>query len=127
MLIAAAAAIVLAMLLGLRCYPISMVGSPGAPEQNNFPPTVALLAFATAQAGLLVAAAPAVTRWLRRSRWQRPLAAANKNVMAVYLWQMVPVVVVALVGYPTGLYRSPRPGRDSGGSFGWCGWRFCLS
>jgi hypothetical protein len=39
--------------------------------------------------------------WLRRSRWRRHLAAANKNVTARYLWQMVPVVVVALVGYPT--------------------------
>ena len=56
---------------------------------NSFPPTAALLAFATVQAALMVAASPAVTRRLRRSRWQRPLAAANKNVMAVYLWQMV--------------------------------------
>ena len=35
---------------------------------------------------------------------------ANKNVMAIYLWQMVPVVVVALVGYPTGLLPQPQPG-----------------
>jgi hypothetical protein len=117
-LIAAAGAIVLAMLLGLRCYPISMVGSPGAPEQNNFPPTAALLAFATVQAALLVAASPAVTRRLRRSRWQRPLAAANNNVMAVYLWQMVPVVVVALVGYPTGLLPQPEAGTGQ-----WWGFR----
>jgi Acyltransferase family len=109
-LLASAAAIVLAMLIGLRCYPISMVGAPGGPAQNNFPPTVALLAFATAQAGLLVAVAPAVTRWLRRSRWRGPLAAANKNVMALYLWQMAPVVIVALVGYPTGLLPQPAPG-----------------
>ena len=109
-LIATAAAIVLAMLLVLRCYPISMVGAPGAPAQNNFPPTAALLAFATAQTGLLVAAAPAATRWLRRSRWRRLMAAANKNVMALYLWQMVPVVIVALVGYPTGLLPQPAPG-----------------
>ena len=113
MLIATAAAIVLAMLLVLRCYPISMVGAPGGPAQNNFPPTAALLAFATAQTGLLVAAAPAATRWLRRSRWRRLMAAANKNVMALYLWQMVPVVVVALVGYRTGLLPQPAPGTGS--------------
>jgi hypothetical protein len=35
---------------------------------------------------------------------------ANKNVMAIYLWQMVPVVVVALVGYPTGLLPQPQAG-----------------
>ena len=117
-LIAAPAAIVLAMLLGLRCYPISMVGSPGATEQNNFPPTAALLAFAAVQAAVMVAAAPAVTRRLQRSRWQRPLAAANNNVMAVYLWQMVPVVVVALVGYPTGLLPQPEAGTGQ-----WWGFR----
>jgi fucose 4-O-acetylase-like acetyltransferase len=107
LLLAAVAALVVATLLGLRWYPISMVGAPGAAAQNNFPPNVALLAFATAQAGLLVAAAPAVTRRLRRSRWARPLAAANTNVLALYLWQMVPVVIVALIGYPTGLLPQP--------------------
>ncbi|CAN5513692.1 acyltransferase [soil metagenome] len=108
--LAAAAAVVVAVLLGLRWYPVSMVGAPGADAQNNFPPNIALLAFATAQAGLLAAAAPAVTRWLQRSRWRRPLAAANRDVMAVYLWQMVPVVIVALVGYPTGLLPQPVTG-----------------
>ena len=87
LLCAVSAAILVAVLLALRCYPISMVGAPGAAEQNNFPPTVALLAFAVAQTGLLVAAAPAVTRWLQRSRWRRLLAVANKNVMAIYLWR----------------------------------------
>jgi surface polysaccharide O-acyltransferase-like enzyme len=110
LLCAVSAAILVAVLLALRCYPISMVGAPGAAEQNNFPPTVALLAFAVAQTGLLVAVAPAVTRWLQRSGWRRPLAVANNNVMAIYLWQMVPVVVVALIGYPTGLLPQPEPG-----------------
>ena len=110
LVLSAGAAVVVAALLGLGWYPISMVGAPGAQTQNNFPPNIALLAFATAQAGLLVAAAPAVTAWLRRSRWRGPLAAANANVMAVYLWQMVPVVVVALVGYPTGLLPQPETG-----------------
>ncbi|OSC42281.1 acyltransferase family protein [Mycobacterium decipiens] len=109
-LLAATAATVLAVLLALRCYPISMVGAPGAPAQNNFPPTFALLAFGTAQAGLLLAVAPAVTRRLRRSRWRGVLAAANNNVLALYLWQMVPVVVVAAAGYPSGLLPQPEPG-----------------
>jgi len=30
--------------------------------------------------------------------------------MALYLWQMVPVVIVALVGYPTGLLPQPAAG-----------------
>ena len=118
-LIAAAGAVVVAILLGLHWYPVSMVGAPGATEQNNFPPTAALLAYASVQAALLIAVAPTVTRWLRGSRWQRPLAVANNNVMAVYLWQMVPVVVVALAGYPTGLLPQPEAGTG-----GW--WLFRL-
>lgn len=110
LLFATAAAVVLGVLLALGYYPISMVGVPGAPVQNSTPPTVALLVFAVMQAGLLIAVAPLTTRWLQRSRWRRPLAAANRNVMALYLWQMVPVVVVALAGYPTGLLPQPLPG-----------------
>jgi surface polysaccharide O-acyltransferase-like enzyme len=112
-ILAVASAVVLATLLGLRCYPVSMVGAPGATAQNNFPPNMALLAFSAAQAGFLVAVAPAVTRRLTRSRVRRPLAAANRNVMALYLWQMVPVVVVALVAYPAGLLPQPEPGTAS--------------
>jgi hypothetical protein len=119
-LLALSAAIVVAVLLMTGTYPIAMVGAPGATAQNNFPPTVALLAFAAAQAGLLIAAAPAVTRWLRRSRLRRFVTAANRNVMAIYLWQMVPVVVVALIGYPTGLLPQPEPG-----TAGW--WLFRLA
>jgi surface polysaccharide O-acyltransferase-like enzyme len=104
---------VLVFLLSMRWYPISMVGAPGATAQNNFPPNVALLAFSVAQAGLLVAVAPAVTRRLARSRVRRALAVANRNVMALYLWQMVPVVVVALVAYPAGLLPQPEPGTGS--------------
>ncbi len=110
MALAAGAAVVVAALLGLRWYPISMVGAPGADTQNNFPPNIALLAFGTAQAGLLMAAAPAVTRWLRRSWLRRALPVANTYVMALYLWQMVPVVIVALIGYPTGLLPQPETG-----------------
>ncbi|MET0704803.1 MAG: acyltransferase [Mycobacterium sp.] len=106
-MLAAVAAVTVVVLLGLRWYPISMVGAPGATAQNNFPPNFALLAFATAQTALLIAVAPAVTRRLAQARW---LAPANAKVMAVYLWQMVPVVIVALVGYPSGLLPQPEPG-----------------
>jgi hypothetical protein len=38
------------------------------------------------------------------------LAIANENVMALYLWHMLPVIVVTLVGYPTGLLPQPPLG-----------------
>ncbi len=117
LLMAAGAVVLLAVLLGFRIYPISMVGVLGAPVQNSSPPSLALLALAAAQAGLLVTVAPLLTRWLRRPRFERPLAAANRNVMALYLWQMVPVVIVALVGYPSGLLPQPEPGTGAWWSF----------
>ena len=102
------------MLLGLRWYPISMVGAPGAGAQNNFPPNLALLAFSAAQAAILITAAPAVTRRVGRARGcVVPSPRRSANVMALYLWQMVPVVVVALVAYPAGLLPQPEPGTGS--------------
>jgi hypothetical protein len=38
------------------------------------------------------------------------LHTANSNVMALYLWHMVPVIIVALVGYPAGLLPQPIEG-----------------
>ena len=112
-LLAVLGAATVVTLLSLRWYPISMVGAPGATAQNNFPPNAALLAFCAMQAGVLITAAPALTRRLSRSRLRRPLAVANRYVMALYLWQMVPVVIVALVAYPAGLLPQPAAGTSS--------------
>ena len=109
-LLALVSAIVLAVLVTWGPYPISMIGVPGEHLQNTAPPSLALIAFAAAQAGLLLAAAPVVNRALNAARLQRPLAVANSAVMGLYLWHMVPVVIVALLGYPTGLLPQPRMG-----------------
>ncbi|WKG04592.1 acyltransferase family protein [Mycolicibacterium sp. HK-90] len=108
--LALVAAAVLAALLIWGPYPISMIGVPGDEIQNTGPPSLALVAFAAAQAGLLIAAAPAVDRALKAARVQRSLAVANGAVMGLYLWHMVPVVIVALIGYPTGLLPQPPMG-----------------
>jgi hypothetical protein len=87
-----------------------MLGIPGQPVQNTSPPTVAMLAFACAQAGLVITLAPALNRALRAGVIQRALTTANNNVMALYLWHMIPVVIVAIVGYPAGLLPQPVEG-----------------
>ncbi|HTY29711.1 MAG TPA: acyltransferase family protein, partial [Mycobacterium sp.] len=110
--VAGVSAVGLGLLVGLGPYPISMIGVPGAAVNNTSPPNLALLALGCTQAGLVLAAAPAVNRAMKSARAQRFLAVANDNVMALYLWHMVPVVVVALVGYPTGLL--PQPALGSG-------------
>ncbi|OBK78489.1 acyltransferase [Mycobacterium sp. 1274761.0] len=110
MLLAVVSTLVLAALLIWGPYPVSMIGVPGDEIQNTGPPTLALVAYAAAQSGLLMAVAPAVNRGLNAIRAQRWLAGANSVVMGLYLWHMVPVVVVALAGYPTGLLPQPPMG-----------------
>jgi hypothetical protein len=109
-LLACGSAVILALLIGLGLYPVSMIGVPGQTVQNSDPPSTAMLAFACAQAGLVVALAPALNRALRAGFVQRMLTRANGNVMALYLWHMIPVVIVAIVGYPAGLLPQPIEG-----------------
>jgi surface polysaccharide O-acyltransferase-like enzyme len=109
-LLAAASAVVLTLLIWLKIYPISMIGVPGQTIDNTTPPTVALLAFAGAQTGIVMALAPALNRVLRAIRVERVLSVGNQNIMALYLWHMIPVVIVAIVGYPAGLLPQPPVG-----------------
>ncbi|SON61826.1 hypothetical protein MSIMFI_03345 [Mycobacterium simulans] len=110
LLLAAGSALALALLIGLGPYPVSMIGIPGQVIQNSAPPSVAMLAFGCAQAGVAMVLAPMLNRALRPHLVQRVLSVANSNVMALYLWHMLPVVIVAVVGYPTGLLPQPVEG-----------------
>ena len=57
-----------------------------------------------------MAFAAALDRVLRHRPVQRVLSTANANVMALYLWHMIPVVIVAIVAYPAGLIPQPHEG-----------------
>jgi hypothetical protein len=109
-LLATVSALTLGLLIWLGLYPVSMIGVPGQTVDNTTPPDVALLAFGCAQAGFVMTLAPALNRALRAGPVQRVLSVANNNVMALYLWHMIPVVMVAIVGYPAGLLRQPTEG-----------------
>jgi Acyltransferase family len=97
-----------ALLAGLvtsRTFAADMVGSG-----NTNPPSIALLAYAAAQAGLVLAAEPWASRVLsKESRWQ-PVRWLNSLVMNVYLWHFVPAIVIAVACYPTGLLPQPAVG-----------------
>ena len=110
LVLAVASAALLAILVTWGPYPIAMIGVPGDRVENSAPPSLALLALAGVQAGLLLAMAPAVNRGLQRGRWPSVLAVANNNVMALYLWHMLPVVIVTLIAYPAGLLPQPPLG-----------------
>ena len=109
-LLAAGSASGLWLLIWLGPYPISMIGVPGQAVQNTEPPSAAMLAFGCAQAGLAISVAPLLNRALRPGVVQRVLSRANTNVMALYLWHMIPVVIVAIIGYPNGLLPQPVEG-----------------
>ncbi|BBY62614.1 acyltransferase family protein [Mycolicibacterium helvum] len=108
--LAAGSAVVLVLLVTVGPYPVAMIGVPGAVVDNTGPPNLALLALGGVEAGLALAAAPVVNGMLKSARAQRILVIANDNVMALYLWHMIPVVIVALAGYPTGLLPQPTLG-----------------
>lgn len=110
LLLAAGSAIALALLIGPGGYPVSMIGVPGQAVENTTPPTVALLTYGCTEAGLVIALAPALNRVLRAGWVRRALSVANSDVMALYLWHMIPVVIVAVVAYPAGLLPQPVEG-----------------
>lgn len=83
-------------------YPVSMIAIPGQEVQNSSPPSLAILFLGLTQTGVAAALAPVVHRAMS-GRLKPALSVANTNVMALYLWHMVPVVVVAAVAYPAGL------------------------
>jgi fucose 4-O-acetylase-like acetyltransferase len=109
--LAAGGAALLAGLLAWSPFPVNMVGTTGGGVNNTIPPSVALLAFAAVQAGLLLAAEPAATRLLAAAPglW-KAVSWLNERVLTVYLWHMTPAVVVAVALYPSGVFAQPAIG-----------------
>ncbi|WP_326743039.1 acyltransferase family protein [Streptomyces sp. NBC_01768] len=105
----AGGAVLLTALVVWGPFPIDMIGT-GARVGNTTPPSIALLAFAATQTGLLLVVDPAVERLLARPwRW-RLVSRLNRTVMTVYLWHMMPVIIVAVMLYPTGFMPQPTIG-----------------
>ncbi|GJF11100.1 acyltransferase [Mycolicibacterium cyprinidarum] len=104
------AAVVLPLLVTWGPYPIAMIGVPGVRVENSAPPSAALMALAAVQIGVLFVLAPVLNRVLTRGRWPRVIAIANNNVMMLYLWHMMPVIIVTVVAYPWGLLPQPPLG-----------------
>jgi hypothetical protein len=97
-----------ALLAGLvtsRSFEPDMVGSG-----NTNPPSIALLAYAAVQAGLVLLAEPWASRLLSSDPRWAPVRRLNAVVMNVYLWHFVPAIVIAVAFYPTGLLPQPHVG-----------------
>ncbi|AJE39023.1 acyltransferase family protein [Streptomyces nodosus] len=103
-----------AALVGLGPFPVSLILVTGQTPSNTDPPSLAMLAWVVAQTGVCLLVAPAVRRLLDRAwvwRLVRPVGGAS---LTLYLWHMLPVLVVAAAFYLTDL--APEP------VFGSAGW-----
>jgi peptidoglycan/LPS O-acetylase OafA/YrhL len=88
-------------------YSISMIDVGGQRPRNATPPTLALLAVATFQLGLLMAVRDPAERWLHRRRPWLAVVAVNSVVFTIFLWHMSAVVL--LVGVLDTLGVLPMP------------------
>jgi fucose 4-O-acetylase-like acetyltransferase len=82
-------------------YSVAMVG------YNANPPTLALMALAATQVGVVLALQPAANRWLRRTRPWTAVVAANAVILTVFLWHMTAAAIAAVVLFPTGVMAQP--------------------
>ncbi|HEX5542063.1 MAG TPA: acyltransferase [Micromonospora sp.] len=99
-------------------YPVSMINIPGERIHNMSPPSLALLALATAQLGLILLLRNRANHWLHRPRPWRLVVAANAVVLTVFLWHISAVLL--LVG---GLDQVGLLPTAPVGSAAWLLWR----
>lgn len=101
----------LVLLTGWGPYAVTMVGGAAPPELGNTaPPTLALLALASAQAGAALLLRRVAVVWLARPRVWVAVVTVNAVALTVYLWHMVPVVLVGMGLVATRLFPQPPIG-----------------
>jgi hypothetical protein len=100
-----------AALVGPGPFPVSLILVTGQELSNADPPSAAMLAWAVAQVGVALLVAPVVRRVLERARVERAVRVLGAGSMALYLWHMLPVLIVAAAFYLPGL--APEPGFGS--------------
>ncbi len=80
--------LVLAALVTLGPYPISMVSVPGEEVSNTLPPKIAMLALGIVQCGLLLSIESPMRRWLARPTPWTAVVLVNGMIMTVFLWHL---------------------------------------
>ncbi|WP_329043179.1 acyltransferase [Streptomyces sp. NBC_00178] len=98
------------LLLGLH-YPASMVGVPGEARTNSHPPSLLVLALASAQSGAAVLLHGRIGRALRRPALWAPVVVVNLSAMTILCWHQTAMLAAAvpasLAGVVPGLTTSP--------------------
>lgn len=107
---------VLASLIVLGPYPVSMVGFAGETVTNSNPPKVTLVALGVFQFGLAMVLEKVARRRLDRlSTWTK-VVALNGSIMTLYLWHLT--AMVAVIGVLL-LLGSPGLGLAVGSGIWW--------
>ncbi|MGI5242130.1 acyltransferase family protein [Dactylosporangium sp. CA-139066] len=88
-------------------YAVSMIDVPGQRLHNASPPSLALLAAAAVQLGLVLMLHDPAGRWLRRTRPWQAVVGVNAVVLTIFLWHMSALLV--LVGALNVLHALPVP------------------
>ncbi len=92
-------------------YPVGMISIPGEPISNSTPPTIALIALALLQGGLLLSFEGPMRHWLRQVRPWAATILVNRSIMTLYLWHMtVFVIVIGLLNVSNGIGLTLEPG-----------------
>ncbi|MBW3615084.1 MAG: acyltransferase [Actinobacteria bacterium] len=98
----------LVVLTQLGGYPVALVGGDVAGRTNNSPPSLALVALATLQFGIVALVAGPVRRWLQRRRPWELTVAGNGIIMTVFLWHLTAAAVVTVLLAPRRWFPHPE-------------------
>ncbi|SCG57847.1 acyltransferase family protein [Micromonospora zamorensis] len=108
----------LVLLTVLGPWPVAMLKVPGERLDNASPPSVALLAVAAGQLGLILLLRNPAERLLHRTRPWQVVIGVNLVVLTVFLWHLTAVIL--LIGVLDATGTLPTPAVDSAG---WWAWR----
>ncbi|MEU9357515.1 acyltransferase [Streptomyces sp. NPDC048301] len=100
-----------AVLLLVFHYPASMVGVPGEARTNSHPPSLLVLALASAQSGAAVLLHDRIGRALRRPVLWAPVVVINLSAMTILCWHQTAMLTAAVpasfAGMVPGLTTAP--------------------
>ncbi|KJK48748.1 acyltransferase family protein [Streptomyces sp. NRRL F-4428] len=110
-LLLAGGALLFAALLAVFHYPASMVGVPGAARTNSHPPSLLVLALASAQSGAAILLRDRLARLLARPALWAPVVVVNLCAMTILCWHQTAMLAAAVpasfAGGVAGLTTAP--------------------
>ncbi|MFI7357025.1 acyltransferase [Streptomyces avidinii] len=110
-LLLAGGTLLFAALLAVFHYPASMVGVPGAARTNSHPPSLLVLALASAQSGAAILLRDRLAKLLARPALWAPVVVINLSAMTILCWHQTAMLTAAVpgsfVGELAGLTTAP--------------------